>query len=216
MPDQVILGKPGTQKVLVKWLGHSTFKIKSNNLVIYIDPYEIEGPHETADIIFITHGHYDHCDKKSLDALRKASTIIVASETAAPKVQGAKAVRAEERFDVLGIKVKVVPAYNVNKPYHPKGAGVGYILTIGNSKIYHAGDTDVIPEMRELAKDNIDLALLPIGSTYTMDEAEASEAVSIIKPRMAVPMHYGKVDKADPWKFKQMVGTDAEVMVLER
>lgn len=216
MADQVILGKPGTGKVLVKWLGHSTFKIKAVNTVIYIDPYEIEGPHEQADMILITHGHYDHCDKKSVEALKKPNTAIIAAESAASKIKGAKGVHEGERLDVLGVKIHVVAAYNVNKPYHPKNVGVGFVLTVGGHKIYHAGDTDLIPEMKDLAAEALDVAMLPIGGTYTMDEAEASEAVAMIKPKLAIPMHYGKLDKVDPWKFKSMVGKDAEVMVFER
>lgn len=211
LSDQIILGK-----IIVKWLGHSAFKIKYNNYAIYIDPYEIEGPHEAADVILITHAHYDHCDKKSIDALRKPATVIFAPASVVPKVQGAKAVEYGQKLDILGIKIKVVPAYNMSRPYHPRGGGAGYLLTLGTNKVYHAGDTDLIPEMKDLDKENIDIALLPIGGTYTMDEAEASEAVSIIRPKTAIPMHYGKVVRGDPWKFKQMVGTDASVTVLDR
>ena len=211
MTDTLDLGR-----VLIKWLGHASFKIKYDKISIYIDPYDIEGAYEPADLILITHGHYDHFDKKSIDQLKKPGMLVVMPDVIAHKVPDSKGVAQVDKFEVFGIKIRTMPAYNTDKPYHPRGAGVGYILTLGNKKIYCSGDTDIIPEMKDLADQKIEVALLPIGGTYTMDEAEASEATSIIKPKTVVPMHYGKVVKADPWKFKRMVGDDAEVQILER
>lgn len=216
MPNQIFIEKPSEEKVILRWLGHSAFKIKAGNVAVYIDPYEIEGAHEPADLILITHAHYDHCDRKSVDALKKPSTVIYGPDAVSHNIPGVKVIREGMRFTALGISVYVVAAYNPEKPYHPRGTGVGYVVTVGGAKIYHAGDTDIIPEMKSLAKEGIDVALLPIGGTMTMSETEASEVVALIKPKKVIPMHYGKVVKADTQKFKKMVDNDAEVVILEK
>ena len=133
MTDTLDLGR-----IVIKWLGHATFWIKCDHLSIYIDPYDLEGAREPADLVLITHGHYDHFDKKSIDLLKKPGMLVVMPDVIAHKIPDSKGVSQVDKFEVLGIKVQVMPAYNVNKPYHPRGAGVGYILTIGNKKIYHA------------------------------------------------------------------------------
>lgn len=202
----------------ITWLGHASFKIKSNGLVIYIDPFNIsEG--QPADIILSTHDHHDHYDETSIKALRKDDTQVVGPESVAAK-SGGKALKIGDQVEIKGIEIKAVPAYNIDKfrspgiPYHPQGAGIGFIIKIADSTIYHAGDTDKIPAMAELS--NIDLALLPIGGTYTMDEEEAAEAVKVIKPKKVVPMHYGTLEQTsgNPEKFKELVGDIAEAIIL--
>jgi len=216
MPNQIFIEKSPEEKVLLRWLGHSAFKIKTGSVVVYIDPYDIEGTHEPADLIFITHAHYDHCDKKSVEALKKPSTVIYGPDAVTHNIPGVKLVREGMRFVALGINVHVVPAYNREKPYHPRSTGVGYVLTAGSAKIYHAGDTDMFSDMKSLAKEFIDVALIPIGGSTTMSETEASEVVALIKPKKAIPMHYGKTVKGDPLRFKKMVDSDAEVVILEK
>jgi L-ascorbate metabolism protein UlaG (beta-lactamase superfamily) len=212
----------------ITWLGHASFKIKSPNLIVYIDPYQISGG-EAADVIFTTHDHFDHYDQVSIKALKKDDTMVVGPESVisqpeadppwAGKSSGKK-IKAGQIIKIKGANIKAVPAYNINKfrspgiPYHPRGSGVGFVVNLAGKTIYHAGDTDKVPEMTELGP--IDLALLPIGGTYTMDEEEAAEAVKLIKPKVVIPMHYGTLDQTpgNPEKFKELVGDVAEVIIL--
>lgn len=206
---------PGTtslDNLEITWLGHASFKIKSPDLIIYIDPYQVSRG-EKADIILATHEHFDHYDEASVTALSKDNTIVVGPKSVASKARG-KVLEAGQALEIKGVSIKAVPAYNMAKPFHPKGSGVGFVIKIADKTIYHAGDTDKIPEMAKLA--GIDLALLPIGGTYTMDEAEAAGAVKVIKPKIAIPMHYGalKETRGVPEKFKELVGDAAEVRIL--
>ncbi|MCD6478623.1 MAG: MBL fold metallo-hydrolase [Candidatus Diapherotrites archaeon] len=194
------------------WLGHAGFKVKSNNIVIYIDPYQIEED-EKADIVLITHDHYDHCSKEDVEKIMKDDTIIVCNEASAKKLGvQAKIIDAGKTIDVMGIKITAVPAYNIGKEFHPKGYGLGFIIDIAGKRIYHAGDTDVIPEMRDI-KD-IDIALFPVGGTYTMNAEEAVEAAELIKPRIAIPMHYGSIvgTANDAELFKELYSGRAYIL----
>lgn len=208
------MGSKKFDDVEITWLGHATFKIKKD-IVIYIDPYVVPEEAEKADIILSTHGHFDHCDKEAIEKISKEETVVVAPEDCAKKFKNGRSVNAGDVLEIKGVKIEVVHAYNKNKPFHPKGSGFGYIVEVGGLRIYHAGDTDFIPEMRDVKAD---IALLPVGGTYTMDMKEALEAVLAIKPKYVVPMHYGylKETKADPEKFKKMVEekSDVEVVIL--
>ena len=188
----------------ITWLGHASFKIKNQEMVIYLDPFKISFG-EKADLILVTHDHFDHLDEKSINVLKKEKTEILI---------GGKDIKEGEEKEIKGIKIKAVPAYNLVKPFHPKGKGVGYVIEIEGKKIYHAGDTDKIPEMAEL-KD-IDLALLPIGGTYTMNEFEAAEAVKMFFPKKVIPMHYGSLAETpgNPEKFKELISKESEVIIL--
>lgn len=195
----------------ITWLKHASFKIKcleskvyGPEFVIYIDPYNVSFA-EKADLILVTHDHYDHKDEKSIAQLSKTTTEVLI---------GGKNIKEGEEKEVNGAKIKAVPAYNLVKPFHPKGRGVGFVIEIEGKKIYHAGDTDRIPEMAELGE--IDLALLPIGGTYTMNEVEAAEAVKMFSPKKVIPMHYGTLSETpgNPEKFKELVGESSEVIIL--
>lgn len=195
----------------IHWLGHSSFKIIGEKIV-YIDPYQIHDT-EKADIILITHTHYDHLSPEDINKIRAEKTIILAPEDARDKLTNFKPVKPNQFFTIEGIKVETVPAYNTDKPFHPQEKNwVGYIIQINGKRIYHAGDTDLIPEMEELK--NIDIAILPIGGTYTMDVTEAVQAVNIIEPKIAIPMHYGKIvgTKTDAEKFKQLCNCKVEIL----
>lgn len=195
----------------VEWLGHDCFKIK-NDRIIYFDPFQIE-ENEKADLILITHEHYDHCSPKDIEKIVKPETSIVAIsscknslEKIGKKIKEIVYLRPNEKKDLSGILVETIPAYNVNKNFHPKTDGkVGYVITLNGKRIYHAGDTDLITEMSSLGK--IDIVLLPVSGTYVMTAEEAAKAVQVIKPKIAIPMHYGKIigDKSDAEKFKQLV-----------
>jgi L-ascorbate metabolism protein UlaG (beta-lactamase superfamily) len=188
----------------ITWLNHASFKIKNQGMVIYLDPFKISFG-EKADLILVTHDHFDHYDERSIEILKKEETEILI---------GGKNIKEGEEKEVNGVKIKAVPAYNLVKPFHPRGKGVGYLIEIEGKKIYHAGDTDKIPEMAELGE--IDLALLPIGGTYTMNEVEAAEAVKLFSPKKVIPMHYGTLSETigDPEKFKELVGKISEVIIL--
>jgi L-ascorbate metabolism protein UlaG (beta-lactamase superfamily) len=189
----------------ITWLGHAGFRVEGKNKIVYFDPYQVRGGPQ-ADLILVTHNHFDHKDEDSLKILSKDKTVVLI---------GGENIREGEERDIEGIKIKAVPAYNLRKTFHPRGLGVGFVIEIDGQKIYHAGDTDAIPEMRELV-GQINLALLPIGGTYTMDIKEAVEAVKMIKPEIVIPMHYGtlKETRANPEEFKNLIGSLAEVRIL--
>jgi len=178
----------------IKWLGHASFLIEAEK-TIYIDPYDLPRGMPKADIIFVTHGHRDHLSPEDIVRLLKPGTIVVTSEAAQSllpeEVEHITGVTPGTGIVVDGIKVEVVPAYNKKKDFHPKERGdVGFVIHLEGRTIYHAGDTDFIDEMKNITTD---VALLPAGGKYTMDAAEAAEAANTIKPRVAIPMHWGKI-----------------------
>ncbi|MBS7658732.1 MAG: MBL fold metallo-hydrolase [Candidatus Bathyarchaeia archaeon] len=208
--------------VKISWLGHDCFKIK-NDKIIYIDPFNIkEG--EKADIIFVTHEHYDHCSPKDIKKISTSETMVVAPESCKTQLSGmkkTKLVKPGDKIIVEGVEVEVVPAYNINKfkapgeVFHPKEEGkVGYIITLNGVKIYHAGDTDLIQEMKNI---QVDVALLPVSGTYVMTAEEAAEATKIIKTEVAIPMHYGSIvgDEKDAEKFKKIASCKVEILKKE-
>ena len=202
--------------VKIHWLGHASFKI-SNSLVIYIDPYLILENAEKADIILVTHEHYDHCAVENIKKLATEDTIIIATEDCISKLAdlNVKGVIPNQKLEIKGITIETIPAYNLNKPFHTKASNwVGYVITLNGVRIYHAGDTDFIPEMKELK--NIDIALMPVGGTYTMNAEEAAEAVKSFNPKIAVPMHFGEIigSASDAEKFKELA--KCEVKILEK
>jgi len=199
----------------IRWLGHASFQIKADGKNIYIDPYEGEYA-EKADIILVTHSHHDHCDVSKINKARREDTAIIAPVDCAQKIEKkVKSLKPGEKTSVSNLTVEAVQAYNYKRfrspgtPFHPKDLGVGYLITTKGKTIYHAGDTDFIPEMRKL-KD-IYLALLPVGGTYTMDVAEAVEAALVINPKVVIPMHPLDVD---PVKFKRALKGKSQIGVV--
>jgi L-ascorbate metabolism protein UlaG (beta-lactamase superfamily) len=180
------------------YLGHASFCIKAKDYSIFIDPYKIpDSMKDRADLVLITHSHFDHCSREDITkVMKKGSMIITAAGCLdADGYPGLVVAEPGFRTDFHGIGIEAVPAYNVadkKQSFHPKAKmGVGYIIDVDGMRIYHAGDTDFIPEMRDL-KD-IYAALLPVGGKYTMDEDEAMMAVKAIKPKFFVPMHYKRL-----------------------
>ena len=181
----------------IELLCHSSIRIDKEK-IIYIDPFKIEKNYNDADIIFITHDHYDHYSEEDIDKVKKEDTVIIAPEELLTKLlrKGIRrdyipTVEPNKEYMVEGIKFETIPAYNTNKQFHPKENGwVGYIIEIKGIKYYIAGDTDITEENRKV---KCDVAFVPVGGTYTMDFKEAAYLINEIEPKIAVPTHYGRV-----------------------
>lgn len=181
----------------IKWLGHSSVKIISNN-IIYIDPYNLKEDYNDADIIFITHAHYDHYSPEDILKCKKDTTKIVITEdlyertiSLGFKENDIIKVLPNNTYKVNNITFNTIPAYNTNKSFHPKHNNwVGYVILIDNNRYYIAGDTDITPESKTV---KCDIAFLPIGGTFTMDAREASSLANTIEPKVVVPIHYGSI-----------------------
>ena len=182
------------------WLGHAAFRIRIGRATVYIDPYRIPEGAPPADLILVTHGHYDHFSPQDVERLTKRETWLVGPAAVAERVSGqVHRIGPGETLEdelVRGIHVSAVAAYNTSKrnpdgePFHPRDAGwVGYELNVRGERLYHSGDTDVIPEMDSVT--GVDVALLPVSGVYVMTAQEAAEAARRIQPRVAVPMHWG-------------------------
>jgi L-ascorbate metabolism protein UlaG (beta-lactamase superfamily) len=209
----------------IEWLGHSAFRITDllYNRVIYIDPFKISRG-APADIILVTHEHFDHCSIEDIKRVAKPSTVIISPADCISKFQGKIDYRAIKILKpgsevVLGnINIKATEAYNTNKQFHPKdNEWVGYLIGINSKKIYHAGDTDHIPEMDSLRK--VDIAMMPVSGTYVMTAKEASDAVNIFLPKIAIPMHYGAIigEESDAKIFEELCNPDeVKVKILEK
>ena len=160
----------------IEVLYHSSIRINKEK-TIYIDPFKIDRNYNDADIVFITHDHYDHYSEEDIDKVINENTIIT--------------VEPNEKYMVQGIKFETIPAYNTNKTFHPKENGwVGYIITLDDIRYYIAGDTDITEENRKI---KCDVAFVPVGGTYTIDFKEAAQLINEIQPKIAVPIHYGSV-----------------------
>jgi len=224
--------------ISIKWFPPSWFQIKTGNKIMYIDPaylrtYFTHYPKkiefskwpdpidglpeelEKADVILLTHHHKDHCKSVTVNRLKHADTLVVAPKRCIKELgKDIKVIEPEEEITFGDIKIKSVDAYNTEqgsstRKVHHKGYGVGYLIGTGTNTIYHAGDTDFMPEMREFG--DVDMAFLPIGGTYTMDIKEAVEAAIAIKPKVVIPMHRSK---ADPQEFREKVEAISHIKVV--
>lgn len=201
----------------LRWLGHDGFQLSNGTTALYVDPFKV-GEGKKADYILITHEHYDHFDPDSIGQIRNINTVIIGPESVTTQLdEMAIAMEPGEQYEVPTLTVRAVAAYNTNKKFHPKEEQkLGFIIEIDGVRIYHAGDTDLIPEMGELGP--IDLALVPVSGTYVMTADEAAEAVKLIKPKVTIPMHYGAIvgSPADAKRFAELAKGLTEVVILEQ
>jgi L-ascorbate metabolism protein UlaG (beta-lactamase superfamily) len=203
------------------WLGHDSFRL--DGPPVNFDPWKLPPGSPVADLVLVSHDHYDHLSADDVKKVSGPQTVVMANPSAAAKLPGARVIRPGEKITVGDVTVEAVPAYNVNKfrgpgnPFHPKKAEHnGYIVTVGGERLYHAGDTDHIPEMSGF---KCDVALLPVSGTYVMTAEEAAQAAAAIKPLIAVPMHYGDRDVvgtlANAQQFKRLceqAGIEAAIL----
>lgn len=213
----------------IHWLGHASFFFTdtNGNKVYFVDPFQLENLNlEPADVIFITHAHHDHFSKEDINKILKDDTVVIAPSDILEKIDiaaGRKVfVSPGNDYEIKGFSFSTIAAYNIDPEktsFHPKeNKWVGYIFNLNGQKIYHAGDTDFIEEMKDLKDLNLDFALLPIGGTYTMDYKEAAKAANAIRAKITIPMHYknllGENYKNVEEEFKKLV-TNSKVVILE-
>jgi len=196
----------------IKWFGQSSFKIKSGDKVIYIDPsignYEGE---EKADIILVTHAHSDHFSKGTITQLSNDHTKLIGNAEVISFMDGI-ILENNKDTEINGIKITAVPSYNLTRLNHPPGDNNGYIIELEGKKIYHAGDTDLIPEINLVEAD---IVLMPVGGTYTMDADDAAAATKLIMPDIAIPMHWGEVvgNEEDATTFRDEIISETKIHV---
>ena len=187
----------------IEWLGHASFRIK-NGLTLYIDPWKLEKGEEKADLILISHSHFDHFQIEDIAKIRTDQTKLIVARDCLDQLKGEPiALFPDEVITENNITIQATAAYNKDKEFHPRDKQwLGFLITINGERIYYAGDTDLIPEMENLGK--VDIALLPIGGTYTMTADEAVEATRRIQPGYCIPYHYGDIvgSKTDAERFK--------------
>ncbi|UCF85691.1 MAG: MBL fold metallo-hydrolase [Desulfobacteraceae bacterium] len=199
----------------ITWLGHDGFRIDAKKTV-YFDPYSISaGP--KADLILISHDHFDHCSPEDVAKIQDSKTVIVTEKDSAKKLSGdVRVMKPGESLNVDDIKIRAIPSYNTDKDFHPKANNwLGFVVEIEGITFYHAGDADFIPEMKDI---EVDIALLPVSGTYVMTADQAVKAALAINPKLAIPMHYGAIvgDEQDAFNFKKSLEGKVDVLVLKK
>ncbi|MDD8031378.1 MAG: MBL fold metallo-hydrolase [Acidobacteriota bacterium] len=179
----------------ITFLGHATLMFTFQDKVIHVDPWSEQADYASlpkADLILITHDHFDHLDPEAIRTIKKDSTVIIGPANCQSKVSGLKVMKNGQKENILGLEIEAIPAYNLTKSFHPKGVGNGYIITFADKRVYIAGDTENVPEMKNLK--NIEVAFLPMNQPYTMTPEQVAEAARWIKPAILYPYHYGETE----------------------
>lgn len=209
--------------IAITWTGHAGFKIIYGNKKMYIDPYKLSKKYDgifDADIVLVTHNHFDHLSIEDMNNIINERTVIVSAQECLPQLKSLKIKKSigldpHNGVKVDDLKIETVPAYNVNKDFHPKNEKkLGFIVEFGADRLYHVGDSDIIPEMKEVSPT---IVLIPVSGTYVMTAEEASKAINeLIKPKIVIPMHYGTIvgNKEDAIRFSQLV-TVCKTKILE-
>ncbi len=199
----------------IEWLGHDGFRLTGEK-VVYIDPWQLTTAPHDADVVLITHDHFDHFVMEDIDKVRNDKTLLVVPEMLRDKVSGnVRVVQRGDSLNVHGVPLEVVAAYNVHpdrQNFHPKEyGGVGYVVTLNGKRIYHTGDTDPIVEMQNV---KCDIMLVPVSGTYVCTCDEAAEAVKIVNPKLAIPMHWDTIVGTweDANSFKQKADVPVEIL----
>ncbi len=196
----------------IKWLGHASFRIDGEKETVYIDPWKLKDP-SPADIICITHSHFDHLSPEDIALIRKDSTVIVGPpDCKADFGKSFREISPGGSLKIDDVEIEAVHSYNINKDFHPKSNNwVGFIISLDGFRIYHSGDSDLIPEMNQVRAD---VALLPVGGTYTMTISEAVQAAKVINAKVTVPMHCGDIvgDLKDRETFKRESGNTVIIL----
>lgn len=199
----------------IHWLGHDAFYITGSK-TIYFDPWDVNSEPK-ADIVLISHEHYDHCSPGDVDKIKKSDTVILTEPASASKLSGdVRVLKPGETTTVHGVKITAIPSYNTDKKFHPKSnEWLGFVIELDGFKIYHTGDADFIPEMKDL---DVDIALIPVSGTYVMDAEQAVAAARAINPRIAIPMHYGKIvgSEDDATRFAEKLSGEITVVIKEK
>jgi len=206
-------GKEVAMGMTLQWLGHASFKICHEDTVIYIDPWKLKDSPHDATLVLVSHSHHDHYSKEDIAKVSGPDTKLIASADVVAQEKAGEAIMPGLTIELESARLTGVAAYNPNKKYHPKANNwVGFIIEVGSKHIYYAGDTDLTEEMKAI-KD-IDIALLPVGGTYTMNSEEAAEAAKYIKPKQAIPYHWGDIvgRQNDAEKFAGLA--ECEVKIL--
>lgn len=198
------------------WLGHAGFIIEGSRKIAF-DPFKVKNA-EKVEFLFITHDHFDHCSLEDIEKVTNENTVVFCAAECVGKIAKLKVndiipMQPNERKEHEDITIETIPAYNTNKQFHPRADNkLGFIVTLDSKRIYHAGDTDATDELKSLK--NIDIALVPVSGKYVMTAKEAAEAINIMKPKLAIPMHYGEIvgDKNDAEKFKALTDVNVEIL----
>jgi len=220
-------GKEAGMGISIQWLGHASFKIRHNNTIIYIDPWKLKDPVDKATLVLVSHSHYDHYSAEDIAKVSGPQTKLIASADVVAQQKSGEAITPGVTIEAGNVRITGVPAYNPSKQFHPRTNNwVGFVIEVGGQgealhqtkpasggiRIYYAGDTDVTNEMKALK--NIDVALLPVGGKYTMNAEEAAEATKVMKPKQAIPYHYGDIvgSRSDAERFARLAAPGAKIL----